>query len=652
MTKKNLSFVQVNFQIGPQELNAFYLPYTAGVILAYALANNPDWHCEQIVWRRQPIETVAQKLARSDLVAFSVYVWNHGYSYALAKRIKQLNPECVIVMGGPEVAITDPDLFEKHPWMDLVIKLEGEKTFSTVLGTDPEHWSQVPGVLINRNGSRIDTGDSERISDLDELPSPYLTGVFDQLIADNPDVTWNGTIETNRGCPFQCTFCDWGSLTYNKVKKFRLERVFDELEWLGQHCAFVTFTDANFGMFVERDNMIVDKLIEVQLKYKKITSYGMTWAKNQKNEVVDIVRKLIDRSPTATNGLTVSVQSMDEQVLDIIKRRNLEQHKIQEIFSLCDRWSIPVYTELIIGLPGETVHSWKENFWQLFRAGNHNGVVVLHSQMLENAEMNLGQKKFYQLETRAIEDYISGFYHHDTDGIVETIDVVIGTRDIPHHEMLNLWVWNGFVQTFHINGLSNWLARYAARHGMDYSEFYDQLWQVVCEDPWWARQFELQRELYTRWVTDGRVNHAIGTIRIPGWNLHNRFTLTLNAEDRIGDTFVLLDRFLQQRFGSCTDQLLQFQFNTVIQYHQLRNPAAPQTFDYDFWGYLVENRDLDHRVTYQFSTQEDPYMSFDTFLENFYFGRKRNFGKARITTLDREHVNDTHEPTTGERLHC
>jgi radical SAM superfamily enzyme YgiQ (UPF0313 family) len=261
---KTVSFVQVNFQQGPRELNAYYLPYSAGVVLSYALAQSTNWKVGELVWRRDPIESVAQQLKHSDIVGFSTYVWNHQYNYALAQRVKELNPNCTIVMGGPEIAITDAELFQKHPWMDLVIKMEGEITFARILNRHGTDYSSIPGVLINQNGMVLDTGDTERIGELDHIPSPYLTGIFDRIIQLNPEVTWNATLETNRGCPYQCTFCDWGSLTYNKVKKFGLERVFAELDWIGEHCGFVTITDANFGMFIERDDLIIDRLIEVQ----------------------------------------------------------------------------------------------------------------------------------------------------------------------------------------------------------------------------------------------------------------------------------------------------------------------------------------------------------------------------------------------------
>jgi len=630
---KTVSFVQVNFQQGPKELNAYYLPYTAGIVLAYALQHNPDWKLGEIVWRRDSIEETAQRLQHSDIVGFSTYVWNHQYNYALARRIKELNPNCLIVTGGPEVAITDPELFTKNPWMDVAVKMEGELVFSTLLKQFGNSLLTIPGLVVNCNGQAVDTGTSDRINDLNQLPSPYTTGLFDNLLSANPDITWNATLETNRGCPYQCTFCDWGSLTYNKVKQFNIDRVFAELEWIGQHCGFVTITDANFGMFVERDNSIISKLIEVQLKWGKLTNFSMTWAKNQKNEVVDIVRRLVNESPTASQGLTVSVQSMDEGVLDIIKRRNLDQHKIEEIFSLCDRYNIPVHTELIMGLPGDTEHSWKENFWKLFRAGNHTGISILHAQLLENAEMNINQRKFYKLDAVNIYDYMSGSYSNGE--VEEYIEVVVGTRDIPRDKMLDLMVWNSFIQTFHINGLTTYIARYFASQGIDYQVFYSKFWDYLNQDTWWQQQFYNTRKLYQEWIANGRVNCRVGDIEIPGWNLHNQTTLLLHYENRINQTYSLINEFVQQHFAdNRTLQLIEFQKDTVIYHSKLSQLPMRQQFDWDFRGYLVHGTELDRSVCYEFDTAEDKGMSPRMFLENFYFGRKRNFGKAHISIKD------------------
>ena len=456
MPNKKISLIQPNFQQGPKEFNAHYLPYSVGVLWSYVQQFeeiSSYYELDKLLWRRSNIKETAQSLIDNDIVAFSTYVWNKNYNYAVAQEVKRLNPKAILIFGGPEIPITRKDIFTRFPVMDIVIKSEGEITLKNLLIGLKNNIDivNIPGLIINNSGFAIDTGDSGRIDNLDQIPSPYLSGVFDKLMAETSGVEWNATLETNRGCPYSCTFCDWGSLTYNKVKRFNLERVFAELEWIGKNkCGFVSITDANFGMFIDRDDLIAEKLLEVQEKYGYPYTFSVAWAKNQKAEVINIVKKLI-KSPKFNQGLTVSVQSMDLDVLENIKRKNLDQHNIEDIFDLCDKNNIPVYTEVILGLPGETLESWKEGFWKLFRAGNHTGVTILHAQMLENAEMNLTQKNLFQLESRPVYDYMSGSYNFDE--LKECVEVVVSTKDMSSEEMLEAHAFSWFVNTFHINGL-------------------------------------------------------------------------------------------------------------------------------------------------------------------------------------------------------
>jgi radical SAM superfamily enzyme YgiQ (UPF0313 family) len=636
---KKISLVQPNFQQGPKEFNAHYLPYSAGVLWAYVNqfdSIKTNYQLEDIIWRRENIADAVNKLAHCDIVGFSTYVWNKNYNYALARRLKEINPKCIILFGGPEMPITKSDIFEKLPFVDVVIKSEGELILRELLDaiTNNSQWDIIKGLLINRNGVSIDTGNGERISDLEDLPSPYLTGVFDKIMAETTDVEWNATVETNRGCPYACTFCDWGSLTYNKVKKFGLEKVFAELEWIGQNkCGFVTITDANFGMFVERDNAIADKLIEVQDKYGCPNSFSMSWAKDQKPEVFDIVFKLI-KNPKFNQGLTVSVQSMDLGVLENIKRKNLAQHKIENIFALCDKNNVPVYTEIILGLPGETNESWKEGFYKLFRAGNHTGINILHAQMLENAEMNLLQKRLHKITSVPVYDYMSGSYNYNE--LQECVEVVTGTKEMPTDKMLDSQVFSWFMQTFHINGLTTYISRVLQKRlDIDYSTFYNKLWDYLSDDPWFQQEHLELKKYYQNWMIDGKINHPnISNIEVHGWNIIHRTTLRMHRDNKYDYVFNLIEDFVKSEFKIdelWIDQLLQFQRNYVINYKDI--PAFPytQTFNYDFLGYVLEDTNLDCTVDYKFEFHESKDISLDRFLENIYFGRKRNFGKSLIT---------------------
>ena len=640
MTYK-IAWVQPNFQQGPKELNAFYLPYSAGVIWSYAKADpeiNEKFECTDMIWRRDAVEDVAQRIYQNDIVAFSTYVWNHQYNYTVAKRVRELNPDCLIIFGGPEPAITNKNIFLDNPFMDIIICFEGEITFRKILQNyESKNWEEIPGLLFNKNGEPINTGDAKRIETLEEVPSPYLSGVFDKIVAENPEVEWNGTLETNRGCPFACTFCDWGSLTYNKVKHFGVQRVYDELEWMAKHkCGFISITDANFGMFPERDNLIADKIIEVQSTYGYPKTFSVAWAKNQKREVVEIVKKLLE-APGFNQGLTLSVQSLDLDVLENIRRKNMEMNKLEEVFELCEQRNIPTYTELILGLPGETLQSWKDNFWKLFRMGNHTGLTVFQAQLLENAEMNLLQRKLFKIGSQRVTDYFSGSYSNEH--IEEGIDIITSTKDLPPDAMLDAEIFSWFINTFHINGVSTLLSRLVYKHlGIDYSIFYDQLFEYLQHDDWYVKEQGEVRQYFSDWMSQGRLRHPeIGGIEIHGWNLIHRSILNMHVENQSDNIFDKLEAFMQ-RFDLPADLLasaMQFQKKYLIDYNKMHDYPQKLKLDYNLWEFMTFDEPLVKApVVYHLDFPENKNMSFPRFLELFYFARRRNFGKATVDTLE------------------
>jgi radical SAM superfamily enzyme YgiQ (UPF0313 family) len=632
-----ISFVNANFQQGPKELNAYYLPYSVGCLWAYSKTDksvSENLKLNKLIWRRDPIDEVVEKLQHDKIVAFSCYVWNKNYQYSIAKKLKQINPSIKLVFGGPEIPIEKPDLFSIYPFMDVVIKSEGEVAFKKVLTAivQESNIESIPGLLINYGGFIKDTGTSERISDLDILPSPYLTGVFDDLMTEVTDVEWNGTLETNRGCPYACTFCDWGSLTHSKVKKIGLERVFLELEWMAKNkIGLVTVTDANFGIFVDRDNLIADKIVELQLKYGFPYMWNVSWAKNQKEEVVNIIKKFF-KTPYRANGLNISVQSMNLDVLENIKRKNLGEHRIKEIFDLCGKNNIPLYTETILGLPGETKESWKDNFWQLFNAGNHTGLTIFQAQLLQNAQMNLSQREQFDIKSIPVYDYMSGSYN--TDELLEEVEIVISTKDLSFDDMMDCHVFNWFITTFHINGLSTYIARILKKlYGIDYSEFYEKLERYLDTDPWFFKQKEKIRKHYKNWMTKGTSEHeGIGGVEILGWNLMHAGTLDIIEQNKFDHTFSLLETFIENEYSldpELVSQLLDFNKNYMVDYNRINEYPITKSYKYDFKGFLLHDKPFEKTTNYTFKF-DHPSMTKTKFLEYIHFGRRRDFGKATI----------------------
>ena len=150
-------------------------------------------------------------------------------------------------------------------------------------------------------------------------------------------------LETNRGCPYQCTFCDWGGLTYSKVRKFNLEKIQAELEWAVQNkIGYLFVADANFGMYKDRD-LEIAKLIRSAADRGQIESVNATFAKNSTESIFEIAKIL----GSISRGVTFSVQSMNESTLDAIKRKNLDTNNIKHFMELSQKYNINTYIMIL-----------------------------------------------------------------------------------------------------------------------------------------------------------------------------------------------------------------------------------------------------------------------------------------------------------------
>ncbi len=248
--------VQINNSFSGQN----YLPYSVGILQAYTQrhARNPErFHFLAPLYKRVAISDAVDDLLAADVVGFQHLCGTPRSRSKSPAAMKLRRPDVIIVFGGPHVPDHAEQLLRDHPFIDLAIQKEGEITFLRMLEQLPSHdWSKLEGVSFIGPAGHVQTAHGPRIRNLDDIPSPFLEGVFDPLIADNPDETWIGLWETNRGCPFQCTFCDWGSAVANKVNQFGLERIKSEVQWFArQKIDFVFCCDANFGL-LKRDLLI------------------------------------------------------------------------------------------------------------------------------------------------------------------------------------------------------------------------------------------------------------------------------------------------------------------------------------------------------------------------------------------------------------
>lgn len=197
-------------------------------------------------------------------------------------------------------------------------------------------------------------------------------------------------------------------------------------------------------------------------------------------------------------------------------------------------------------------------------------------------------------------------------------------------------VFSWYINTFHINGLTTYISRFLQKaHNVDYEEFYDKFYNFLQNDPWFIKESTELRQYYRNWMTDGKINHPnISNIEVHGWNIVHRATLNIHAERKYDYIFNLISRFVKTTFNfdaNLLDQLIKFQTYFVIDYDKIPLYPIELKFDYDFLGYIQEDTNLLKPVTYTFKFFEDKTITIERFLENIYFSRRRNFGKAWIT---------------------
>ena len=315
-----ISLVQPNFAQGSSTYNSYWLPHSIACVYVYSAYSEQFkdlFELNRLIYRRENIDTASLQMANDDVILFSNYMWNWEYNKTLAERIKLINPSVRIVFGGPQVSEHRLGEQQQKLWyVDTFIVSEGELSFR-------EYCEDLVRDTVKP------VYDIKRLEDLD-IPSPYLLGFFDQLLADNPGVRWNTTLETNRGCPFKCTFCDWGSLTYARVKRFPMPKVQQEIEWIARNgVEYVFVADANFGMFPDRDMQIAQWMTEYQNQYGYPEVWNANWHKNSRQNVIPIVEHLTQGGKN--RAMTISVQSMNDGVQTAIERKNMDISHMEDM---------------------------------------------------------------------------------------------------------------------------------------------------------------------------------------------------------------------------------------------------------------------------------------------------------------------------------
>lgn len=197
-----------------------------------------------------------------DILGLSNYCWNHRVGLEMFRVLSKRNPNALCVWGGPNFPLDLPsqeEFLRNYPEIDVYVPVEGETGFSNIVKISLDAKSKeeirtlvlsktIPACITRQNDGRLLYGDYNRIRNLDEIPSPYTMGLMDKFF----DGKLTPMLQTNRGCPFSCTFCVDGTDLVKQVNQFSLERVNTDISDIASHVPenihSMHISDLNFGM--------------------------------------------------------------------------------------------------------------------------------------------------------------------------------------------------------------------------------------------------------------------------------------------------------------------------------------------------------------------------------------------------------------------
>jgi radical SAM superfamily enzyme YgiQ (UPF0313 family) len=404
---------------------------------------------------------------KPDVIGISNYIWNSDLSKFICEYAKKINPNVLTILGGPEfpagtgaTKIEDNEkdktyskcfkYLSERPCVDYFAYSDGETSFLEIVKVFIENncltkemidkdkpirgcvslKKDMNGLHIGDYIPRIGMSGSVKNEGRDVIPSPYTTGLLDKFL----DGSFVPAFETARGCPFLCTYCDQG-IDATKIATFSVDRIAEEIEYVAKKLRdrkgtkAIIMTDSNWGIF-EKDVRLSHKILKVMDKYDYPQYIECITPKSNWNNIIKINDKLKNRVQ-----LNLSMQSLNLETLDVIKRRNWTKEKYIEFLGKLEERGKSADSEIIMPLPYETEKTYLDGIKFLM----DNGVRTLSYTLMMLFGAELGRDK-------ALKDYglkdkwrilPKSFGEYRGKKVFEIERICVGTKTMDYQTYLN-----------------------------------------------------------------------------------------------------------------------------------------------------------------------------------------------------------------------
>lgn len=475
--------------------------------------------------------------AKPDLVGFSLYIWNEKTMYEIARRLRDALPDTKIMFGGPQQDIKyNKEYFRERPYVDLVVPGDAygeiliKETLDSITENDGQLIpTQLPYCYFPSEDRGVLFNDIPlRKRDYEWPANPYRAQqeLFDRF-KETRGVSTHGwmILETSRGCPFRCSFCDWGGGTYTKTVKKPFATVMDEIRWAAENKFYgIMVTDANFGMFdidIEYARFMAEMKSKHGFPVEVDSQPNKTKLKNQ-----ETIFDIFAGSKQMTH-LKVASEDINEHVLKNIERVDFPFEAKMEMF-LRLRSNHPhlrIWLEGILGLPGSSLECVINDIdrtliWGTEFAQNHSWALLPEAPAYDpeyrekfkiKTVKNKSQATGWSLIPIKPKDGVElppGVFinsENSEDRALSSAEYVVETSTYSRQEYVEMTELQIFVQSFHNARVLDLLARYVReQHGMKYGEFYMEAKSVLSSDSELGTQFRKVNEALSEWVNSDR----------------------------------------------------------------------------------------------------------------------------------------------------
>ncbi|MDH5425536.1 MAG: B12-binding domain-containing radical SAM protein [Gammaproteobacteria bacterium] len=329
-------------------LNARYIHASLGARYLYANMGKLQsvTEIQEFIINTRPID-IAEKLLASKpkIIGLGVYIWNVPQTTELVALLKSIAPETIVVLGGPEVSY-ETEQQAIFDYADYVITGQADLAFSRFC--EDIYQGILPASKIIK----------AELPELDQIKLPY--DVLTQEDIDNRVIY----VEASRGCPFKCEFC-LSSLDKTAIP-FDLDLFLDALQKLYERgVRSFKFVDRTFNLKIENSirilNFFLDKTDnDLFLHFELIPDH-------LPEKLKDIIKKF----PEGRLQFEIGIQSFDEHIQQTISRKQNNLKSEENIRWLVQDTTAHLHTDLIVGLPGETLQTFAKGFDKLVALGPH-----------------------------------------------------------------------------------------------------------------------------------------------------------------------------------------------------------------------------------------------------------------------------------------